>query len=198
MNWLDLVFAVLVVICGIAGSRVGLIRAAGGALGVVLGILIASQLSGDVGGLYAGYLANETLANMTAYGLIVVAATIGAAVLSLVVRKVVDLMAMGWLDKLAGLGLGLVAGLAITWAAIGGLAGLTYDSDLIDRGVSAAQLEDKADPTQVKATLESALIGSTFVGVVIGATDNLPANALGFVPARFMTALDILEERTGS
>ena len=64
MNWLDLVFAVLVVICGIAGLRVGLIRAAGGALGVVLGILIASQVSGDLGRLYAGYLANEPLTHM--------------------------------------------------------------------------------------------------------------------------------------
>ena len=89
MNWLDIVFIVLVISCGLVGVWIGLIRAAFGALGVVLGILIASQVSDNLGGLYAGYISNETLANVIAYALIILLSVIVARVLAMVVRKVV-------------------------------------------------------------------------------------------------------------
>ncbi len=195
MNWLDLVFITLVVTCGVVGVWIGLIRAALAALGVVLGILVASQVSNDVGGLYADYISNETLANVIAYGLVILASIIVARIITVVVLKVVNILAMGWVDKLAGLAMGLVVGAAITWAAIGGLAELTYNSDLIEMGVATGGLEDKADTARVKDTLEGALIGSAMVRVVIQVTQNLPANALGFVPSSFMVALDTLELR---
>ena len=91
--------------------------------------------------------------------------------------------------------MGLVAGAAVTWAAIGGLAELTYNSDLIEQGVSAGGLEGKANAVQVKDTLEDALIGSVLVKYVVQVTGNLPANALGFVPPSFMVALETLELR---
>ena len=75
------------------------------------------------------------------------------------------------------------------------MAEFTYNSDLIEKGVAAGGLEDKANASQVKDTLEGALIGSALVRVVILVTDNLPANALGFVPSSFMVALETLELR---
>ena len=195
MNWLDLGFITLVIACGVVGVWLGLIRAALAALGAVLGILVAGQVSDDLGGLYASYISNETLANVIAYGLVILASIIVARVITIVVLKVVNLLAMGWVDKLAGLAMGLVAGAAITWAAIGGLAQVTYNSDLIEKGVAAGGLQDKANVTQVKDSLEGALIGSALVRVVVQVTDILPANALGFVPSSFMVALETLELR---
>ena len=195
MNWLDFVFIALVVMCGVAGVWIGLIRTALAALGVVLGILVASQVSHDVDGLYAAYISNETLANVIAYGLVILASIILARIITLAVLKVVNILAMGWVDKLAGLAMGLVAGAAITWASVGGLAELTYSSDLIEQGVAAGGLDGKANAAQVKDTLESALVGSTLVRVVIQVTGNLPANALGFVPPSFVVALETLELR---
>ena len=198
MNWLDLVFLVIVIISGVVGLRIGLIRAALGALGAVVGILIASQISDDVGSLYASYISSETLANVIAYGLVILASMTVAGVLTIFVRKLVYMLFMGWVDKVAGLALGLVAGTVITWAAIGGLAELTYNSDLIDRGLSAPKVKNRADALDVKAGLENALVDSAFAGIVLKVVDKLPANALGFVPCRFMAALDILEERIDS
>ena len=71
MNWLDLVLILLVALAAAAGVWTGVIRAAFGTLGVVLGVLIAGQASDDLGGLYASYIASETLANVIAYGLII-------------------------------------------------------------------------------------------------------------------------------
>ena len=195
MNWLDIVFMVLVISCGLVGVWIGLIRAAFGALGVVLGILIASQVSDNLGGLYAGYISNETLANVIAYALIILLSVIVARVLAMVVRKVVYMLFMGWADRVAGLAMGLIAGAAISGAAIAGLAELTYNSELIDRGVSAGGLENNAKVAEVKERLESALIDSALVGVFLEVTDKLPANALGFVPSNFMLALETLELR---
>ena len=190
-----MVFISLVIACGVVGVWIGLIRAALAALGLVLGIQVAGQVSGDVAGLYADYISHETLANVIAYGLVILASIIVARIITVVVLKVVNILAMGWADKLAGLAMGLVAGAAITWAAVGGLAELTCNSDLIEKGVATGGLEDQADAEQVKDTLEGALIGSTLVRVVIQVADSLPSNALGFVPSSFMVALETLELR---
>ena len=195
MNWLDIVFIVLVISCGLVGVWIGLIRAAFGALGVVLGILIASQVSDNLGGLYAGYISNETLANVIAYALIILLSVIVARVLAMVLRKIVYMLFMGWADRVAGLAMGLIAGAAISGAAIAGLAELTYNSELIDRGVAAGGLENNPKVAKVKERLESALIDSALVGVFLEVTDKLPANALGFVPSNFMLALETLELR---
>lgn len=80
-------------------------------------------------------------------------------------------------------------------AAIGGLADLTYNSVLIEQGVAAGGLEEKAGAAQVKDTLEDALIGSTLVVFFVRVTDMLPANAMGFAPSNFMVALEALELR---
>ena len=198
MNWLDLVFIALVIGCGVAGAWLGLIRATFGVLGVVFGILIAGQMSADLGGLYAESISNEAIANVTAYGLIIVASLIAFRLLTIVVRRLVYMLFLGWVDKVAGLAMGLIAGAAISAAAITGLAGLTYKSDLIDRGFAVGVFQNKADAVEVKENLERTLIDSALVGVFLGVTDKLPANAVGFVPSNFMVALEMLEVRTDS
>ena len=198
MNWLDLVFIALVIVCGVMGTWLGLIRAAFGVLGVVFGILIAGQMSDDLGGLYAEYISNEAIANVTAYGLIILASLVASRLLTIVVRRLVYMLFLGWADRLAGLAMGLIAGAAISAAAITGLAGLTYKSDLIDKGFAAGVFLNKADAVEVRKDLERTLIDSALVGVFLGVTDKLPANAIGFVPSNFMAALEMLEVQTDS
>lgn len=198
MNWLDLVFIASVIGCGVVGTWLGLIRAAFGVLGVVFGVLIAGQMSDDLGGLYAEYISNETIANVTAYGLIMLASLIASRLLTIFVRRLVYMLFLGWADRLAGLAMGLIAGAAISAAAITGLAGLTYKSDLIDKGFAAGVFLNKADAVEVRQDLERTLIDSALVGVFLGVTDKLPANAIGFVPSNFMVALEMLDVRADS
>ena len=195
MNWLDLIFMVLVIMCGMVGIWLGLIRAAFGVLGVVVGILVASQASDSVGRLYAGFIAHETLAYVIAYGFIILVSIIVARVLTIVVCQVVYRLFMGWVDKLAGLAMGLVAGLAISGAIIAGLAELTFDSELFGKGAGAQFLENKSYVVEVKGRLEGALINSAMVDVFFGVASTLPANSLGFVPSNFVGALEFLQLR---
>lgn len=195
MNWLDLAFIVLVVMSGLVGIWIGLVRAAFGVLGVVVGILVAGQVSGDVGRLYAGIISNETLAYVIAYGLIILVSIVVARVLTIVVRHVVYMLFMGWLDKLAGLAIGLIAGAAISGALIVGLAELTFNSDLIEKAAGAEVLVNKAHGVAVKEKLEGALIDSALVGAFFGVRSKLPASSLGFVPSNFVGALETLQLR---
>jgi len=195
MNFLDLLLIILVVGVGIFGIRMGFIRAAFGALGVVLGILVAGQTSDDLGSLYAGFISNDALANGIAYGFIILLSLVIARVLAIVVRGILNLLLMGWIDRLAGLGIGVVAGLFVAGAAIMGLAELTYNSDLLEKGVSSGGLEGKLEAEEVKEGLENYLMESALVDVFISVADKLPANALGFVPPNLMVSLEVLEQR---
>ena len=193
MNWVDMVLIAMVLLCGAVGMWTGLIRAAFATLGVVLGILVAGQLSNSVSSLYASHISNETVANVIAYGLIILLSVILTRVLAIVVRKTVYMLFMGWIDRTGGLAMGLVAGVAISWVAIAGLAEVAYNPGLIDKAVSAGALENRVNVVQLQQGLQSALVDSALVGVFVEATDKLPAKASGFVPSNFMLALDSLE-----
>ena len=195
MNWLDLVLLVLILGSGVVGIWIGLIRAAFGALGILVGVTTAGRMSEDLGSLYASFVTNDTLATGVAYVLIILAALIVARVATIIARKVVYMLFMGWIDRAAGLAMGLVAGVVISGAAITGLAELTYNSDLIGQGVISGSLEDQVNAAEVKETLEAALMESEFVDLFIDITVKLPVNALGFVPGNVMTAVKSLDRR---
>ena len=199
MNWLDFVLIAIPILGAFVGMGMGLIRAAFAGVGVLVGVLLAAQLSDDVGTWFAGYLPSDTLVTVIAYALIIMVALVVATIVAILVRKIVSLLFLGFVDRLGGLAMGLLAGAAISGAAIVGLAQLTYNSGIPEGGLAAVLLESTAPQVvEAKHKLEDALTGSVLVPTFIGVTDALPANALGFVPSDFRVALDILEQKVQS
>ena len=103
---------------------------------------------------------------------------------------------LGFVDRLGGLALGSVAGIAISGAVIIGMATLTYNFEAPEERLAGKALESVPQVVQAKEKLEHALIGSALVPVFIDITNGLPASALGFVPSDFRKALDVLELQT--
>ena len=208
MNWLDIVLIAVLVVAAFFGMRFGLIRAALTAAGVFVGWLFAGQLSGKVGGLFDDSLSNDTLITVITYAVIVVGALVGAAIVAKIIRPLLTVFTLGlssMVDKLGGLALGLVIGLAIAGAIVIALGRLTYNFEIesvtgavpVPEQVAGqfAVLEGQlAKVEDVRDNLEDALTGSQIVSIFIDLTDALPASALGIVPADFQAALDILEE----
>ncbi len=108
MNWLDIVIIVIVALLGFAGLRQGLIRTVFGIAGLIGGIFLAGRYYDEL----AAFLfpSGATWANIAAYAIIAVATLVVAGVIGWLLAKLVNFAALGWLDKLVGLILGIVIG----------------------------------------------------------------------------------------
>ena len=215
MNWLDVVVLAILAVGAFMGMRFGLIGAAITAAGVFIGWLLAGQWSDDIGALFGDSLSDDTLVTVVSYAIILVAALVVTGIAKKFIMPLLTVVTLGlssMVNKLGGLGLGLLMGIAVSSALIIGLARLTYDFDTIITesvleqvptqvpGQVSAQLKEQlagqlSQVENAREALETALTESALVPVFINITDALPADALGFVPSDFKIALDILEER---
>lgn len=108
MNWLDIVIIVVVASLGIAGLRQGLIRTVFGIAGLIGGIFLAGRYYDELAALL--FPSSATWANIAAYAIIAIATLVVAGVIGWLLAKLVNFAALGWLDKLVGLILGVVIG----------------------------------------------------------------------------------------
>jgi membrane protein required for colicin V production len=115
MNWLDIVIIVVAIIFGIMGLWKGAIKAVFGIAGLVGGIALAGHYYQP----FATMLSpgEASWAGIAAYAIILIAILIVASVIGWFVAKLVNFVALGWLDKLVGGILGVVIG-ALLCAAI--------------------------------------------------------------------------------
>jgi uncharacterized membrane protein required for colicin V production len=194
MNWLDLILLVILAGGGYYGVRTGLVTSGCTAIGIVVGVLLAGQISDDVGERLTDSISNDTLVTFISYAIIIGAITAASRVFGSIVRKIVSMLFLGWADNIGGLVLGMLAGAAISGALITGLARLAYDFEVPGGKITGEVVESVVPIAEAKAWLEDTLVGSYLVPFYINLTDSLPADSLGFVPSDFQTALDILEQ----
>ena len=208
MNWLDFVFLAIIAIGAVMGLKIGVIGAAFAAVGVLVGWLLASQWSDDVGGVFGDSLSNDTLVTVISYTIIIAGAVIVSRIATKIIKPLLAAFTLGLsslADRLGGLALGALFGAVISAVIIVALARLTYDFDtstvtgIIPKQVAGqvaevAELEQQlARVENVREQLETALTGSQMVTIFINIADVLPASTLGFVPSDFKAAMDILE-----
>ena len=191
MNWFDIVILVILFVGAYYGLKSGLIGASLGVIGIVVGVLLASQLSDDVGELLTESISNDAIVTVASYAIIIGAVLAATWMARRILRTLISLTFLGLADKLGGLALGLLAGAAVSGALITGMARLTYSFEIPSEGVVGEFLP----VAKAKGWLENTLDGSALVPTFIDITEALPADALGFVPSDFRVALDILQEK---
>ena len=196
MNWLDLVVIAIIAVGAFIGMRTGLIGAVIGAVGGFIGWLVASQISDNIGGLFDESLSNETWVTAVVYVVIIIAALVLAGVVGKIIRPFLTVATLGlssMVDRLGGLALGFVLGLAISGAFILVLARITYDFEIPTEGVAGTVAERIPNVEETREKVEDALVDSALVGVFIDIADAIPGNTLGFVPTDFKSSLELLE-----
>ena len=196
MNWLDIVLVVIVGVGAFRGMSIGIIGAAITAAGVFIGWLLAGQLSDDVGGLFDSSVSNDTLVTVISYAIIIIIAVAVATYVGRIVRPILTVATLGlssMVDKVGGLALGLVFGLAIAFTIVIAMARFTYDFEVPEEGV-VGTVAGRIPVENTRDSLENALDGSAIVPVVVDVADAIPASALGFVPSDFKKSLEILEQ----
>ena len=194
MNRLDIIMIVIIGISAFMGLKIGLARAGFTALGIFVGSVLGGQLSDDIGGRLTGIDSDSAVATVISYAVIITLCLTVAAVASVIFRKVLNLLLMGWADKLAGKALGVAAGAVIAAGIIMGMANLTYGSEVGDEFATKV-LNTTLDSDKAKKRLEGGLTHSSFVKAFIDVVEVVPASTLWFVPSNFRDSLDVLSQR---
>lgn len=205
MNWIDFVLLATLIVGALYGMKMGLIKAVFVTVGVYIGWLLAGQWSDKVGGIFEGSVSNDTIVTVLTYAVTMVAAVIAANFAVKILKPMLTVFTLGlssMVDKLGGLVLGLLLGVAFSSAIVIGFARLTYNLDIssltdavpeqvtervVEVGEQLARVEG------VRESLETALTESQLVPTYIKVFDAIPANAMGLIPADFKVALEVLK-----
>ena len=199
MNWLDFVIIATWVFGFFAGWRIGLFGAIFSTGGLVVGVLLAARLSDNVSDLITDSISSDSLATVVAYGIILLATFLAAQVLKNIVKRMLKLVFLGWVDAVGAIGLGLVIGLVLSGALITVTARYSTDlplgvQKLIDGDVTGRlSVPSIIERTGVQDQLNKALVESSLVPLFLDIRGALPGHSLGFVPDDFKIALDILQ-----
>ncbi|MFC2060679.1 CvpA family protein [Chloroflexota bacterium] len=109
MNWLDTFIIVVVVIASFWGLKTGIIKAvlslAGSVVGIILAghyhVVLAEQLS---------FISQAGIAKVVAFAIIIIVVMIIATVLASLLKWVVSIMMLGWINRIGGAVFGLALG----------------------------------------------------------------------------------------
>ena len=219
MNWLDITLIVIMALGLLWGLKTGLISAIFTAVGILVGWVVAGQLADDIGGYFESSLNSDTLVTVVSYAVIIIASVVIIGFIGKILKPIVGIATLGassMVDKMGGLAMGLVIGLAIAGVFITGMARFAYNftveiPDIEIAGAAGSALGSQASAVtgaltdslsgfslpivdDKKEAVEDALTESTIVPIFMNIRGALPGNALGFIPADFAAALDILQE----
>ena len=124
MNWLDIVIIVGLVISVFSGIQQGLVRIAFSLAGGIIGVVLAGRYS-DALAEKLSFISDPSIAGIVAFVIIIIATMIVATILGVIVKKIVHAILLGFVDKLGGAVIGLLAGaifigaLLAMWLAYG-------------------------------------------------------------------------------
>lgn len=108
MNWLDIVIIVVGLGLAILGLSKGLIRMAFSIIGLIGGIALAGVYYDSL----AGFLSSSgaSWAGIAAFAIIVIATMIVANLVGSSIKKLTNLLLLGWIDHVFGSILGIIGG----------------------------------------------------------------------------------------
>jgi len=142
MNWVDIVLAIFLVMSMFGAATQGLIRAVLSFVGLIVGIVLATNFYHELAGSVLGFISNQNIANILAFILILGIVMIIAGIVGTVLKSVIKAIQLGWVDKLGGAAFGLVMGALSAGALLAVIVKVT-GTGLITGSVIASFLLDK-------------------------------------------------------
>lgn len=198
MNVLDIVLLVVLAGAAFQGLKIGLIGAAVNSASLIIGWMLAGQLSDEVGALFASSIGNDTIVTVISYVVIMALSLVVGKAAWKILKPIVGLATLGLVgtvDRVGGVALGLVTGFVVIGAIVIVLARFTYNFELPDEGIAGTVADRIPRVQSTRDSVEGLLMESAIVPTFVNVADALPASALGFVPSDFRAAFDILNSR---
>jgi membrane protein required for colicin V production len=132
MNFIDLILILIILLFAIQGFRKGLIYEIASLAGLILGIYASFHFAGYLEGYLAEYLnVPEKYSAVTAFILIFLLVVIVLHLVGKIIENIIDLVALGFLNKLAGSVFGLAKGIVLLSLAF--LVLNHFDNELISK-----------------------------------------------------------------
>ena len=141
MNWIDIIIIIALIIPIFAGLRMGIIKAALSLVGLIVGVVLASNFYQELGGVL-NFIADENIANIVAFILILAVVMVIANVAAALLKYTAKAILLGWVDRLGGAVFGLFIG-AIFMGAILATIVKFFGTELVTESVLAGVLLDK-------------------------------------------------------
>jgi membrane protein required for colicin V production len=128
MNAVDFIIVGALGVTGLMGLKSGLLRPASGIGGLVLGVVLAGRHSSQAARLLADHVDSEPLRLVAGFAAIVVLTAIAARLASVALRKLLAALALGWLDRVAGVVAGIALGVVLSGTVVYIVAGADFDA----------------------------------------------------------------------
>ncbi len=109
LNWLDIVFAILLIASVVEGLKKGLTRTAIGLASVLVGLACALWFYGTVGAFFGTHVV-RSWANVLGFLIVFVGLILLGALLAALIAKLLKLAHLSWLDRLLGGAFGVLRG----------------------------------------------------------------------------------------
>jgi len=109
MNWLDIILLVMLFVPTFIGLRKGLIKAALSFAGLLIGVVLAGNFYKPVSRIF-GFIDNENVAYILAFLLILALVMVAAFFLARLLKSIISITMLGWVDNFGGAALGFLSG----------------------------------------------------------------------------------------
>ncbi len=186
MNWLDFILIAILAIGLAVGLKVGILSALYFTGLVFIGWFAAVQLGSLVGSFFELFLDDDRIVTVVSFCVIMAVVVYFGGRLWTVIRTALGIGTLGAsnvIDRLGGLAVGLILGVAVSGAVLVALMRLVDAPD--------ARLDN------FRADLENALVESTIVPIYLRGAEALPTYSLGLVPGDFQNSLEYVKNRIG-
>ena len=198
MNWLDIVFVLISIIAIFYGLKTGLFSAVFILVGIVIGWQIAGHYSDNIGSSLSNTISSDRTVSVISYVVIVILAIVIAKLASNLIKPLISVASFGissLIDKLGGLVVGIILAGFICGAIIMGMTRVAYTFEIPDfAGDSALEILN-VDSFDANQSLNNLLGGSSFVRTFVKVVENIPADAIGFVPDDYDISVQMLSEQ---
>ncbi len=142
MNWLDIVLLILIVVPTLIGLKNGIVKAAFTVAGMVIGIVLASRFSTQLGEAMT-FISDPGWAKILAFAIIFIVIMVIAGIGAKLVKNVLSAIMLNWVNRLGGAVLGLVLGVLFCGAILSIWVQYLGAGDTVTNSALAAFLLDK-------------------------------------------------------
>ncbi|MCX8251584.1 MAG: CvpA family protein [Dehalococcoidia bacterium] len=204
MNLFDWVLIAVFVVGALLGLKWGLVQSILNFIAVYVAMLVSAQIADGLVARVTDNVQNESIATAIGYVVIFLSVFIIAQIVGKIIRPMLTIIFLGWVDKLGGVVVGVLLGGILVIGAVTAMARVAYPQDetiLVeienlgsgDLEAAKERLYQELAERYGRDTLKEWLAGSSLVPGVVDTRSKLPANVLGLVPGEFATALNTLE-----